>query len=65
MRKAKKEKMPQVLAEATCPVCEKTFFPAAQHVYRDKRSPYKKVCSWGCVCASERLKEKARAKNES
>lgn len=65
MRKVrKKKKAPQILAEAKYPVCEKMFFPAAQHVYRDRRSPYKRVCSWGCVCTSERLKEKERAKNE-
>lgn len=62
-KKAKKETLPHVLAEVKCPVCGKMFFPAALHVYRDKRSPYKRVCSWGCVCKSERLK--AGAKNES
>lgn len=48
--------------EATCPVCGKTFVPAAQHVYMDKRSRGKKVCSWHCVCESQRLKEDAAAR---
>lgn len=43
--------------EVVCPVCGKVFIPAVQHIYRDKRTPYKRVCSWGCVCKSERLKE--------
>ena len=54
-----------VLPEITCPVCGKLFIPAAQHIYRDKGATKKRVCSWKCVCISERLKEKARAENES
>lgn len=63
MARAKREKKPpKILTEVKCPVCERMYFPAAQHVYRDRRAPYKRVCSWGCVCTSERLKEKERAK---
>ena len=56
-----KKKKIQVFAflELKCPVCGNMFIPAAQHVYRDRRSPYRKVCSWHCVCESERLKEAA------
>lgn len=52
-----------VLPEITCPVCGKAFIPAAQHIYHDMGATRKRVCSWGCICASERLK--AGAKNES
>ena len=43
------------LNELICPVCGKSFIPAPMHVYRDKRCR-KRVCSWSCVCKSERLK---------
>ena len=43
--------------EVKCPVCEKMFIPATLHAYKDRRSPYRRVCSWHCVCESERLKE--------
>ena len=46
--------------ESECPVCGKTFISTAMHVYRDRRSPYGKVCSWSCVLESERLKEAAQ-----
>lgn len=49
--------------EVVCPICGKTFFPYPGHVYKDKRAPYSRVCSWRCVLTSERLKEEAR-KNE-
>lgn len=51
------------LIEAKCPICGKTFYPTPEHAYRDKRSPYKKVCSWGCVRKSERLKEANKQRN--
>ena len=41
------------MREATCPICNKTFLPAAYHAYKD----YKKqrlVCSWHCALESER-----------
>lgn len=63
MRKKKKIQMP-LLRETKCPICGNLFLPAPQHVYRDRRSPYSYVCSWKCVCISERLREEARAKNE-
>lgn len=49
------------LPERVCPVCGKLFFLVPEHVYKDRRAPYKKVCSWGCVCKSERLNEEAKA----
>jgi hypothetical protein len=45
--------------EKKCPVCGKIFLFTVLHAYKDKRSPYSKVCSWKCVCESERLKEAA------
>lgn len=48
------------LQEKVCPVCGKTFIPAPLHVYRDARFDksvkHALVCSWRCVCESERLK---------
>lgn len=47
------------LWEKTCSVCGKTFIAAPQHVYRDARyinNHHPLVCSWKCVCESERLK---------
>lgn len=39
-----------------CPICGRKFIPSAHHVYSDHRSYGKRlVCSWGCVCESERL----------
>lgn len=53
------------LQELECPVCGKLFFATSMHVYKDKRAPYKKVCSWSCVCKSERLKEeKSKSKTK-
>lgn len=43
------------LVEVKCPVCGMAFIPAPYHAYRDRRSR-KRVCSWSCVCESERLK---------
>lgn len=48
-----------IIQERDCPVCGKRFICTILHAYKDKRSPYKKVCSWSCVCESERLKEAA------
>ena len=47
------------LIEVKCPVCGKSFIPYPEHVYKDKRNSGKRVCSWSCVCKSERLKEEA------
>ena len=58
-KKQIKEAEINVLPELTCPVCGKVFLPAPQHIYKDKRSS-KRVCSWGCVCTSERLKARAK-----
>ena len=44
------------LFETECPVCGNVFYPSPVHAYKDRRSPYKKVCSWKCVRTSERLK---------
>lgn len=56
MRKAKANKNDyEHLVCKECPICGKKFIPAPQHVYRDRRST-KMVCSWSCVCESERLK---------
>lgn len=54
-----KERKFACLSELTCPVCGKTFIAAPQHAYKDKRHQTKKVCSWHCVCESERLKDAA------
>ncbi len=56
-----KKKTVNQLPEAICPICGKTFIPAVGHVYKDKRTyTNKRVCSWKCVCESERLKEAAK-----
>ena len=47
--------------DVKCSVCGKNFIPAPLHAYRDKRC-HKRVCSWTCVCKSERLKN--ASKNE-
>lgn len=65
MRKKKKQTIVSSFTEIECPVCEKLFIPAYKHAYRDKRVPYKRVCSWGCVCTSERLKEEEKAEREN
>ena len=53
----------ETLREYKCPVCGKHYIPAPQHAYKDRRSPYHRVCSWKCVIESERLKEtSAKAK---
>ena len=56
----KKKKYPEPFKEVRCPVCGENFIPAAQHAYKDKRYPYKRVCTWHCVLESERQKEAAR-----
>lgn len=43
----------------TCPICGKTFVPAAQHIYRVNG---RLVCTWGCQRKVE--KEKKARKNE-
>lgn len=53
----RKVKITENIIVQKCQICGNNFVPAPQHVYRDKRAPYKKVCSWGCVCQSQRLKE--------
>lgn len=63
MRKIKEKDYELKYRARKCPVCGKEFIPAAQHVYKDRRTPYKIVCSWGCVCASERLKNKNKKRN--
>ncbi len=50
----------QKFRERTCKVCGQRFIPAAQHVYKDRRHPYPLVCSWSCVCESERLKKETQ-----
>ena len=54
MRKVKEI---ECIVNKKCRICGKNFVPAPQHIYRDKRNPYPMVCSWSCVCQSERLKE--------
>lgn len=48
----------------SCPVCGKEFLPAPQHVYKVdiKRGDIRYVCSYHCVRAHE--KEKNRRKNK-
>lgn len=62
MRKEPYEEFKNII-EATCPICGKKFIPAPLHVYRDKRS-MKRVCSWSCVCESERLKMGAKKQSK-
>ena len=40
-----------------CPVCGKTFFPAALNAYRDARNRDRLVCTYTCYRESERLHE--------
>ena len=40
-----------------CPVCGKTFFPAALHAYKDARNHARLVCTYPCYRESERLLE--------
>ena len=62
MRKKRqvKERKFVCLTESTCPVCGKTYIAAPEHVYRDQRNKQRKVCSWRCVCESERLRDAAK-----
>lgn len=50
-----KRKRRDVFCEVKCPVCGKMYIPAPEHIYKDKRTP-RRVCSWKCVCESEKLK---------
>lgn len=52
--------------DVICSVCGKEFFPAPYHSYKDKRpnSGGKLVCSWHCVCQSERLAKEEKAKKQ-
>lgn len=44
-----------------CPVCGISFVPAPMHVCKDRRGYGKtNVCSWKCVCESERLLEEQK-----
>lgn len=43
----------KAIISISCPICGKSFVPAPMHIYRDKRC-HKRVCSWSCVCKSER-----------
>lgn len=53
-----KKKRISISESDICPVCGKSFISAPMHVYKDRRSyGTKKVCSWKCVCESERLLE--------
>lgn len=52
------------IQEVVCPVCGNIFFPYPGHVYKDRRYPYRRVCTWGCVCKSQKLKEE-NAKRKS
>lgn len=56
----KKKRYPDPFKELRCPVCGETFIPAAQHAYKDKRHPYKRVCTYHCVNESQRLKDAER-----
>lgn len=38
-----------------CPVCRKSFYPAAMHVYKDHRNTDRLVCTYSCSRESERL----------
>ena len=60
MRKIKEKDYELKYRSRKCKVCGKEFIPAAQHVYKDRRAPYPLVCSWSCVCESERLKKKTQ-----
>lgn len=43
------------ILELVCPVCGKTFIPAALHVYKARiHGIEKKVCTWGCQMKHER-----------
>jgi hypothetical protein len=39
---------------AICPVCNKRFIPAVEHIYK---ADGKYVCSWGCQRKVEKEKE--------
>lgn len=65
MRKIKEKNYELKYRARKCPVCDKEFIPAAEHAYKDRRHPYKLVCSWHCVCESERLKKKTQKRKGS
>ena len=47
--------MARDLVEKKCPICKKTFLPAAYHAY--KTSPHGQlVCSYRCAIESDRRK---------
>ncbi len=52
------------IIQKKCPVCGKVFIPAPFHANRDKIS-LKMVCSWSCVCKSERLKQAGNKKQSN
>jgi hypothetical protein len=60
MKKLKERNYELSYRARICPVCGKEFIPAAMHVYKDRRPNHRFVCSWSCVCESERLKEANR-----
>lgn len=54
------------LIELKCPICGKTFVPAPEHIYRDKRVWRGSfVCSYGCMLKSEQMKNESRKRKES
>ena len=49
----------KILRTLICPICGKAFIKAPCHVFYDRRSYNKKaVCSWKCVCISERTERR-------
>lgn len=59
MGRLKRERRREMFMENECSVCGKIFIPSSLHVYKDRRNKRKNVCSWNCVCRSERLKKAA------
>lgn len=54
------------LIELKCPICGKTFVPAPEHIYRDKRAWRGNfVCSYGCMLKSEQMKNESRKRKDS
>lgn len=53
--------MDKRLRHHTCPVCNKKFFPAVFHSYKDSRR--RLVCSYSCMLADERKKRKGEREN--
>lgn len=43
--------------ELNCPICGKTFFPAAFHVYTQSEKVF---CGWNCLREYRRRKEELR-----